>query len=239
MRSFSKHPVERTAEKGYTLVELLVVIAVSLILMVPLTTTYIAQNRTAVAQERVAAMQQNIRAGLYVMEREIRMAGYDPDGTAGAGLIEANSTTFEFSYVADNDDLDNDNDEGVDQENELQSVRFELYPSDGRQRLGRKVFDAKWEEWGNNQVLADDIDAIEFLFGLDDGTETTSPTDLSKIVYVRISLLARTASEEPGYTDTNQYVPMSGADWNLDSGNNPPNDGYRRRLQVTTINLRN
>ena len=63
--------------RGFTLVELLIALAVSGIIMTGIFSAFKTQQDSYLAQEQVAEMQQNLRASLYIMTREIRMAGYD------------------------------------------------------------------------------------------------------------------------------------------------------------------
>ncbi len=82
---------------GFTLVELMVAMAIGLIVMSAVYSTYSTQQKSYVLQEQVAAMQQNIRAAMYYMTREIRMAGCDPTGNAQAGITAAGPTTISFT----------------------------------------------------------------------------------------------------------------------------------------------
>jgi prepilin-type N-terminal cleavage/methylation domain-containing protein len=73
-------------EKGFTLVEFLVAIGISAIVLAAIYSVYYAQQKSYVVQEQVAEMQQNLRAAMYIMAREIRMAGYDPTGRGVAAI---------------------------------------------------------------------------------------------------------------------------------------------------------
>ena len=84
----------RTCNKGFTLTELLVATALSSMVMGGIYSSFYSQQKTFVAQEQTAAMQQNLRSAMYLMEREIRMAGYDPTGDAGAGIHTANANSI-------------------------------------------------------------------------------------------------------------------------------------------------
>ena len=64
--------------KGFTLVEMLVAMAMGLIVMVAIYTAYVNHQRSHVTQQLVVHMQQNARAAMSLMKREIRMRGYDP-----------------------------------------------------------------------------------------------------------------------------------------------------------------
>lgn len=83
---------------GFTLVELLIAMAISVIVMCGIYMTFKNQQNSYLVQDDVTAMQQNIRAGIYYLASEIRMAGYNPDGNVPAPRITAatnNAITFE------------------------------------------------------------------------------------------------------------------------------------------------
>ena len=70
-------------QAGYTLLELLVSVALGGIILGTVTTSFISQSRSYDAQEQINEMQQTARSVMYMMTRDIRMAGYNP---AGGGL---------------------------------------------------------------------------------------------------------------------------------------------------------
>ncbi len=86
-------------QHGFTLVELLVAIAISGIVMAGVYSVYYSQQKSYMAQEQVAVMQQNLRAAMLFMEREIRMAGCDPTGQAVkfADWNISSSNSFKFT----------------------------------------------------------------------------------------------------------------------------------------------
>jgi prepilin-type N-terminal cleavage/methylation domain-containing protein len=63
-------------EKGFTLVELLVAMAISGIVVAAVYTAFITQQKSYTVQDQVAETQQNARVGLDLIAREVRMAGY-------------------------------------------------------------------------------------------------------------------------------------------------------------------
>jgi prepilin-type N-terminal cleavage/methylation domain-containing protein len=63
---------------GFTLVELIVVVAILGIFGGAIYTLFQTSNRTYVVQDHVVAMQQDARYGLDYLADNIRMAGYDP-----------------------------------------------------------------------------------------------------------------------------------------------------------------
>jgi prepilin-type N-terminal cleavage/methylation domain-containing protein len=63
-------------EKGFTLVELLVAMAISGIVVAAVYTAFVTQQKSYTVQDQVAETQQNARVGLDLIAREVRMAGY-------------------------------------------------------------------------------------------------------------------------------------------------------------------
>jgi len=103
-----------------------------------------------------------------------------------------------------------------------------VHPSLVRRNLGRD------NAAGTYEVVAEDIDNLQLRYLLDDGTTwLDDPSGQEpRVRAVQVSLLARTARENRGYTDTNSYL----------IGDNPtptPNDHYRRRLLTSIIKTRN
>ena len=82
---------------GFSLVELLVAMAITGVVMTAVFKIYTTQQDSYVLQEQVAEMQQNGRTAKYVMAREIRMAGYDPTGSNEFGLVSAGGNSIRFS----------------------------------------------------------------------------------------------------------------------------------------------
>ena len=87
-------------EAGFTLVELLIAMVIASLVMAAVYSVYYTQQKSYIVQEEVAAMHQNLRAAMFFMEKEIRMAGCDPTGEAGAGIL-ADSTANSIHFTED------------------------------------------------------------------------------------------------------------------------------------------
>ena len=72
---------------GFTLIELLIALVISGIISAAMYSAYTSQQKVNQAQDQIVTIQQDLRAGLDMMARELRMAGYDPDKKWGAGFI--------------------------------------------------------------------------------------------------------------------------------------------------------
>ena len=72
------------SNQGFTLVELMVSLVVAGVVLAGICSTFYSQHISYLNQEQIVSMQQNLRAAMYIMERDIRMAGHDPNGDSGA-----------------------------------------------------------------------------------------------------------------------------------------------------------
>ncbi|MCD6188227.1 MAG: PilW family protein [Desulfuromusa sp.] len=235
--------VTAVGHAGFTLVELLIALAISGVLMTAVYATFQSQQNNYLAQEQVAEMQQNIRAGLDIMVSELRMAGYDVDKngdkTGTAGITVADAGTITFTVVADTDGVDNDNDSPteIDEQGELKTIKYELYDAysgtdGGHDDIGRQVGASA----STKRAVAENIEHLEFYYKLADGTQTTAPTaaQLELIRSIQISILAITRNPDRNYTNNKSYNSLSGADWTP-----APPDHFRRRFQTMTVKCRN
>jgi prepilin-type N-terminal cleavage/methylation domain-containing protein len=68
--------VKWRAIRGFTLVEILVVLVIMGLVCAAVYTTFISTQRQAYTQDEVVEVQQNLRAALDYMMRDIRMAGF-------------------------------------------------------------------------------------------------------------------------------------------------------------------
>jgi len=73
--------------KGFTLVELLIAMAITGIVAGAIFTAFQSQQKSYGVQDQVVEMQQNLRAGMDLMVRDIRMAGYS-QGAPGFGITD-------------------------------------------------------------------------------------------------------------------------------------------------------
>lgn len=102
---------EKIQNCGFTLVELLVAMVISLVVMGAIYGTFKSQQDSFVIQDQVTAMQQNLRSAMYTMSRDIQMAGYitNFDSTTYATIdwdpsLAGNETIRPLIYGRNNDD---------------------------------------------------------------------------------------------------------------------------------------
>ena len=176
---------------GFTIIELLVAMVIAGVVMAGVYSAYSSQQKSYLVQDQVSAMQQNLRAAIYLMEREIRMAGCDPTGDAAAGILTANASSIEFTLDITDDPGTGGFDGEADDSNE--HITYVVYDSggDGINDLGRNT-------GGGNQLAAENIDALDFVYldvngnQLDDDGSGNVTTSIASIRSVQITLVART-----------------------------------------------
>jgi len=205
--------MSKIGNKGFTLPELLVAMAIFGIVVAAIYATYDSSQRSYARVSEISYMVQNIRAGISIMEKEIRMAGYDPTGNANAGITSAGSSSITITQDLNGDGDTADTDE---------SVTFALADADG---------DGDNDLERNNVLLAENIDALNFVYLDENGTVTGNPSEIRS---VQITIVAKTSKQDTGYNDTQNYTNQQGA---VILG--AQNDHYRRRVLTTEVRCRN
>lgn len=84
-------------QTGFTLVDILVGLAMASVVMVAIISLFTAVGRSYTIQNVAADVQQVTRAGIEYMAQNIRMAGLDPFGGAGAEIKEFKADKIHFS----------------------------------------------------------------------------------------------------------------------------------------------
>jgi type IV pilus assembly protein PilW len=212
--------------RGFTLVELLIAMAISSILLASVVAAYSSQIRTHVTQQMVVDMQQNIRGAMYIMQREIRMAGHDPTGLTDASILVADDAELQFQIDDEGDgDLTDDSEDQI------------RYAMDGG-ALGRQLLTDP-----SLIPLAENIDAINFVYldGADPPNVLATPVvDRSEIRSVQITIVARSGQNMPVFfyrqTDDRIYRNQQGTII-LDMSAAP--DSFRRQLLTAEVKCRN
>lgn len=178
-------------KQGFTLVELMIAMVLSLIVMGLIYSGYKSQQEAHTNERLTVDMQQNARSTLAFMRREIRMANYAPlalngvdddvDGSIdeadesvvrGFQTVRADRMNFTFDLNADGDDLD---------DNENITYGFsnsDDADGDGIADSGAAVLGREHRSGTGLQPLAYDVHAIAFAYAFDvdgDGALDTYP----------------------------------------------------------------
>jgi type IV pilus assembly protein PilW len=224
-------------KKGFTIIEVLIAVALSSLVLAAVYQTFHSQQRSYTMQSEAAAMEQNLRGGLYLLTKELRSAGYNPtqattDDFRFVTSFAAPNNLFNVDYEDDHAivafTLDTDGNGAIEPNNNEQiAYRF----NDAQKTLERfngaqADVTKKWE------IVASNIDAVYFRYFDQSKTITTDPANIE---YVEISLLARMGRQDSKYTNTKVYTNKAGV--NLCPA--CVGDHYHRRLLTTTIQIRN
>ena len=207
--------------KGFTLIELMVALALTSIIMAGIIAAYISQLKSHVTQQTIVEMQQNLRSAMQHMEKEIRMAGYDdPNKTSVAGLTTVLANTFGFTM-----DLNDDGDVSDANETVLYTIAANTA---GTQSLMRNT-------GGGNRPIAENIEALNFVY-LD---RFRVPTNVAiDVRSVQITIVAKSSRVNPGFfnrqIDNQVYRNQQGA-----IVLPAMNDSFRRMAMTTDIKCRN
>jgi type IV pilus assembly protein PilW len=223
-------------QTGFSMIELLIAIAISSILITLMSGTYYLYSNVSQTQDRVVSVNQKLRSVIYLLERDLLMAGFDSDPTnpAGTGFSSAQNNSMTFTFVENSDGIDNDGDGTTDEVNELETVDY-TFSSNTIFREDSQSIDSDSDGTIDPDVLANDIEAVEFYYTLEDGSQSTSVNagNLDKIRSVTVSVLGRSQFNAKNFNDNTQYTTPSGASFG------PFNDSFVRRLLTTTVSCRN
>ena len=194
---------------GFTLVELLIALALGLVVLTSVSNAFISQRKTYDAQEQMTELIQGTRAVMEIITREVKLAGFDPQkgisGHTNVVGIPYSATQLELRA-----DLDGDGAASASDSNELI-----IYTHDGTNlELDRNAGQA----WSGARLLAENIQAFTFTYWKSDGTEVLATADEADIRQIKITITARTAKPDPGYGLNSGY-----RTYTLTSTVTPPN----------------
>jgi type IV pilus assembly protein PilW len=216
---------------GFTLVETVIAMVISLIIVTSIYQIYHVQHKSHLIQQQVSEMQQRLRGAVDLLVNDIQMAGYDPTYTSDAAIV----TDFPEPNDIFEDDIDyaidkeiiaftiDDNGDGVIQTTDSEQIAYRLRNN----RLERyKAADGTWE------AIVTGIDALNFVYFDAAGNVTNT---LANIRTVELTLLARSTAPDYRYVDTATYQNGQGDEIFVPAAN----DHYRRRLLITRVQCRN
>lgn len=227
---------------GITLLELMMALAAGAVLVAAVYTVYIAQARGRMAQEVSLELQQGQRAALLTMKQEIRTAGMDPTGKAGARIITAESGAFRFTRDVTDKNGYGRFDGEISGPNE--DIRYAVNSAGNLGRDTCRPAPCGQISCSGLQSMLNHVDALEFIY-LDENGARISAADLqsqtgrNRIRQVVVTLVVRSGIAgrglPPGYVDNRTYKNPFG-----DPLPDQPFCDRRRRLKISAaIALRN
>jgi type IV pilus assembly protein PilW len=234
-------------DRGFTLIEVLVGLALTSIVSMAIYSIFSTQHKIFMTQKQIAEIQQNLRTCLYLLDDNIKMACFDPLGTASPKILDAGRDSFRFQADLNENghffdpDPDQEGFSAKSGEDPNETLCFELSKTSGNgvRSLVRRV-------WSGSQSMADGIEALDFVY-LDGGGKVLGPLPLTeegreKIRSVEITLVARSELQDAAHDDRRAYKNLQGdvlIDCREKSPVNCNGSHYHRRSLSRTVYLRN
>lgn len=173
---------------GFTLIEMMVTIAISMMVIAGVAGTFTAQTRQNKAEEEISQMHQNVRGALDLITHELMQAGYKAPGGSVTG-VTYNTTQLLIQ-------ADHDGDNTIDTGNT--SLEYITYVYDAtNKRITRKLGSS-----GTAEIVADNITQFDFAYKQADGTAATSSPTIRKVT---ITITGRTQHADPSYSTNSGY----------------------------------
>ena len=187
-------------EKGFTLAELLIAMAISGIILGTIAGTFIIQRKSYDIQEQITEMIQTARASIDMITREVRMAGYYNSTVATMQRTDPTKANFVgIPYSADQLQIladlngDGETDGSITDDDKNENIIYKYYDEHSKYpyQIKRKTGN------GTFQPFAENIKEFKFDYLDSAGNATTTTADIRQI---RITITARTSKPDPDYS---------------------------------------
>ena len=177
---------------GYTLMELMVAMVIGMIVMASVATTFTTQPRAYSAQEQINQMEQHARGALDIMSRELKMAGYKPNGGSVTGVVSYSTTSLTIQA-----DLNAD---GAVSPSGSDNEQIAYAYDSANKKITRQVGTAP------AATLAENISGFTFTYYQSSGT--TLATSAANIRRIKRAITAKPEKPDPGYQTNGGYRTM-------------------------------
>jgi prepilin-type N-terminal cleavage/methylation domain-containing protein len=164
---------------GFTLVEIMVVLAIFPIVIAAIYGVFASVNRSCTNNEVSAEVMQYMRTSIDFMEQDIRMAGLDRFDSADAGIEPfAKSEDTYLRFTADR------NMSGTIEMADFEDITYEY--DDVNDRLTQCLYEGAPEE--DCGTLAENVTAFQFSYFDEDDSLLAAPVDPSLIRTVQVTM---------------------------------------------------
>jgi prepilin-type N-terminal cleavage/methylation domain-containing protein len=177
----SKYRVSNS--KGFTIAELLVVLAMMSLVIAAVYGVFASVNRTSTDNEVTAEVMQKMRTSIEFLEQDIRMAGLDRFSSANSGIEVATAANLRFTADRSMDGVINSANlaDGI-QEVDLERITY-AYDA-ANKRLRQCLSEGTIDDW---ETVAENVDNFQFSYLDAEGNLLAFPiADLSEIRIVQI-----------------------------------------------------
>jgi type IV pilus assembly protein PilW len=252
-RSFFS-PAHRT-QSGFTLVEIMVAMAIGLVMVAGILQVSAANKESSRLQRNMGFVQENIRSAMELLARDIRQAGYYEDDNPAARIltppapfvaVSASTTDTSSAITADGGGENNDQ-ITITYESNLDCLG-QATPVVGGNRFAINHFFISNQRLmcqGNGaaaaEPLVEGVESLQILYGENTDGDPRSANryvrpdqvaNINNVVSVRLGLRFISREAVRPTTDSNQYALLDAAAFHA-------SDRLLRREITTTISLRN
>jgi len=172
-------------KKGFTLIELAVVIAIMCIVLGAIYSVFAATNKSSTNNKAIVNVMQNLRTSIDFMEQDIRMAGLDRFDTANAGIEVATATQLRFT-------ADRNMDGAINSDIERITYSYDATTD----QLNQCLMEGTLSDW---EIVADNV--INFQFSYLDGAENLLAFPIADLSEIRTVLISMTIVKPAGLSE--------------------------------------
>jgi type II secretion system protein J len=177
-------------KRGFSLVELLVALAIMSVVSMAVYSVFSFFNRAYTTQDVTADVQQRMRAAMGVMLQDIRAAGLDPAASGNFGIELAEATKLRFTSDSIDTGLNDFN--GVLDESNSERITYMLQGT----RLDQILYETTDSE--NSQPLIVDVQSLTFTYFDADGNNLGSPVPSLQLADIRTIQVSITITDTAG-----------------------------------------
>ena len=173
----------RLDKKGFSLIEIMVAMAIFSIVSIAIMTTYTGFTRAYTTQEVTAGVQQSLRGALDIIVRDIRMAGFDPLDTGNFDIEIATLNNIRITADYNVDPL-------IELPEDTAFERITYNFDAANQELDQILYEGTASE--SNQLIVNNVTNVAFTY-LDENNAVTAT-----LIDIRTVAISMTIQENAG-----------------------------------------
>jgi prepilin-type N-terminal cleavage/methylation domain-containing protein len=193
MRIEKKVYIFLKSKMGFTLIELMVALAIMSIVSAAIYGIFSLSSRSYTTQSVTADVQQSVRAAIEIMVQDIRAAGLDPTLSDNFGIELATATKLRFT--SDSIDTGIGDFNGVVDDTNSERITYEFQAN----QLNQILYEGTVNE--NTQSLISDVQNSTFTCFDADGNDLGSPVPAAMLADISTVEISMTVQEPAGRGD--------------------------------------
>ena len=180
--------------KGFTVVELLVSLAIMSVALTSIYGLYMSYVRVYTTEGVTSQVQQGVRASMNMMVRDIRMAGLDPTRTGSFGIVEATPQSIRFTADRDMDgEIDDPDLAGGLIESNLEQIAFSF---DENTNLLEMILYKSDDTVEIRDTMLDNVSNLNFTYLNADDAVTADLNDIRTVI-IALTVLKPAGRDDP------------------------------------------